>query len=64
MLKNSAFIDTSLRICLKQAAFASQDSAESLGQQGFFQLGKGGEFALVEGFEALGLGFVHGVLPS
>ena len=37
-----------------QQNFVSQRTAESLGQQGFFQLVQGGEFALVEGFEALG----------
>ena len=31
-----------------QQNFVSQRTAESLGQQGFFQLVQGGEFALVE----------------
>ena len=39
-----------LRICCRRRHIRLQATAKRLVQQGFFQLGQGGEFLLVEGF--------------
>jgi hypothetical protein len=71
MFKKHAFSDTFLRSVDGSGASPWQKSAlagrrhalqrpgEGLVQEGFFQVVEGGQFLLVEGFEALDSGFVH-----
>lgn len=76
MFKNHAFSDTFLRSVDGSDASPWQKSApagrrhalqgpgEGLVQEEFFQVVEGGQFLLVEGYEALGFGFAHGLWPS